>query len=144
MTAFVSNPVKSGFLVRFDNDGAMLKDKPVTAVVEGDTLLVTIVKPSTVKASRGNATHVAVGVLDYKCNFGNTEFETEIKGDCLLIHLNKPVGKLKAPIARSTISNDDRVRAAIKVINSLNRDIWRVYLNTTNNHISLKKLEDFV
>ena len=143
MTAFVSNP-PSGLSVFFEKDAEIFRDQHVDIKLDGKALTLTMAKSGGRKANSR-----LLNVASYGEHFGKTEFETEIRGNSLIIFLNRPVGTLKPEISRShgprvkTLTDED-VRAALNIINGLDRDVWRVMLNTTNNHVSLRRLQDFV
>lgn len=143
MTAIVSNP-PSGLTVFFEKDAEIFRGQHVDIKLDGKVLTLTMVKGG---GRRANSR--LLNVASYSEHFGKTEFETEIRGNSLIIFLNRPVGALKPEISRShgprvKPLTDEDIRAALNVINGLDRDVWRVMLDTTNNHVSLKRLQDFV
>ena len=141
MTAMVSNP-PSGLSIFFEDDAEVFQGQAVNVSISGSTLEVTL-DPQ----GRRRATSRLMNVAVFPTRFGKTRFETEVTGNTLLIFLDRPIETPRPARThvrlREHVTTDADIANAVRVINSLNREDWRVYLDTTNNSIKLRKMEDF-
>lgn len=83
--------------------------------------------------------------------FGSTIFEVEISKDRLIFNVGKPVGGVLSKVAQrqyvkheaaeeksSLISDIDQVRQIMQQVNLIDREVWRLYVDTNTNKISAK------